>query len=61
MASKKAKITKRLIDALKPHDDEDLFVWDAVLTRYGLRMKPSGSATYLVLSRGERPAARALF
>ncbi len=51
MASIKAKITKRLIDSLKPVPDEDLFVWDTELRRYALRMKPSGAASYLILYR----------
>ena len=51
MASIKAKITKRLVDSLKPKPGEDLFVWDTELRRYGLRMKPSGAASYLILYR----------
>jgi integrase len=55
MASIKAKITKRLIDSLKPVPDDDLWVWDTELRRYALRMKPSGAASYLILYR---PAGR---
>ena len=51
MASIKAKITKSLVDSLKPKPGEDLFVWDTELRRYGLRMKPSGAASYLILYR----------
>jgi hypothetical protein len=51
MSSFKAKITKRLIDSLKPAASEDLFVWDTELTRYGFRIKPSGSAAFLILYR----------
>ncbi len=51
MASLKAKITKRAVDALSPKPCEDLFVWDTELRRYGLRMKPSGAASYLILYR----------
>jgi integrase len=51
MASIKAKITKRLIDSLKPAAGEELFVWDTELTRYGFRIKPSGLAAFLILYR----------
>jgi integrase len=51
MASIKAKITKRLIDALEPVPSGDLFVWDTELSRYGFRLKPSGSAAFLILYR----------
>jgi Arm DNA-binding domain len=51
MASIKAKITKRLIDALKPAPGEDLFVWDTELRRFGIRVKPSAATSYLILYR----------
>lgn len=51
MPSIKAKITKRLVDSLKPEAEGDLFVWDTELHRFGLRMKPSGTGSYLILYR----------
>jgi hypothetical protein len=47
------KITKRLIDALRPNqgDQKDLFAWDSELRGFGVRMKPSGSASYVVQYR----------
>ncbi|MGJ0394545.1 MAG: tyrosine-type recombinase/integrase [Methylocystis sp.] len=46
-----AKLTKRLIDALKPRLEGDLFVWDGELKGFGVRMKPSGAASFIVQYR----------
>jgi hypothetical protein len=46
-----ARLTKRLLDALKPRENVDLFVWDGELRGFGLRMKPSGAAAFLVQYR----------
>jgi integrase len=45
------KLTKKLLDSLKPRDGPDLFVWDSALTGYGVRVKPTGSASFLVQYR----------
>jgi integrase len=45
------KITKRLLDALKPRADGDVFVWDGELRGLGVRVKPSGAASFLVQYR----------
>ena len=46
------KIAKRLVDGLRPDGSgKDLFVWDTALKGFGVRMKPSGSAAYLVQYR----------
>ena len=46
------KLTKRFVDALRPNSDgKDVFAWDAgdgALKGFGIRMKPSGAASYLV-------------
>ena len=43
------KLTKRAIDGLKPETSgRDLFVWDDELKGFGVRLKPSGSASYLI-------------
>lgn len=58
MASIRAKLTKRLVDSLRPLPDEDLFAQDTDLHGYGIRMKPSGAASYYVHYRtpqGRRP------
>lgn len=47
-----ANITKRLIDALKPSPDRrDLFIWDGALKGFGLRMKSSRSASFIIQYR----------
>jgi integrase len=46
------KLTKRLIDAMEPNrGGSDHFAWDSELRGFGVRMKPSGSASYLVQYR----------
>jgi integrase len=45
------KLTKRFLDALKPRASGDLFVWDSALAGFGIRMKPTGSASFLVQYR----------
>jgi integrase len=56
------KLTKRFIDALKPQSDGglDLFAWDSELRGFGLRMKPSGAASYLVQYRTPQGQTRRL-
>jgi len=53
------KITKRAIDALKP-SAQDVFVWDSELRGFGLRMKPSGVASYIVQYRNVHGRTRRL-
>jgi integrase len=55
-----AKLTKRFLDTLKPHADRDLFVWDSELRSFGLRMKPSGAASFLVQYRTPQGRTRRL-
>jgi len=43
------KLTKRAIDGLKPDaSGRDVFVWDDELKGFGVRIKPSGAAAYLI-------------
>jgi hypothetical protein len=59
-----AKITKRVVDALRPDPDgKDIFLWDAgdrALKGFGIRMKPSGTASYLVQYRNKEGRTRRL-
>ena len=58
------KITKRLVDALRPdRNGKDVFVWDAgdgALKGFGIRMKPSGAASYFVQYRNKEGRTRRL-
>lgn len=55
-----AKLTKRFIDTLKPTEGRDVFHWDDALKGFGVRIKPSGSAAYLVQYRTDEGATRRL-
>jgi integrase len=44
------RITKRLVDSLKPSGD-DRFVWDDTLIGFGVRVQPTGSKSYVVKYR----------
>jgi integrase len=58
-----AKITKRVVDALRADPRRDVFRWDAgdgALKGLGIRMKPSGAASYLVQYRNKQGRTRRL-
>jgi integrase len=60
-----SKITKRLVDALRPDSQSgrDVFKWDAgdgALKGFGVRMKPSGAASYVVQYRNREGRTRRL-
>lgn len=58
------KLTKRVVDAIRPDPaGKDVFVWDAgdgALKGFGIRMKPSGAASYLVQYRNKEGRTRRL-
>jgi len=54
------KITKRFVDSLKPAESRDAFHWDSALPGFGIRVKPSGAASYLVQYRNQSGATRRL-
>ena len=58
------KITKRLVDTLRPDPaGKDVFRWDAgdgALKGFGIRMKPSGAASYFVQYRNREGRTRRL-
>jgi hypothetical protein len=44
------RITKRVVDGLKPRARE-YAVWDAQLPGFGVRVRPTGSMSYIVVYR----------
>ncbi|MGB6118037.1 MAG: Arm DNA-binding domain-containing protein, partial [Mesorhizobium sp.] len=44
------KITKRLVDAIEPEMDEQT-LWDSELKGFGVRMMPTGVASYIIKYR----------
>lgn len=58
------KITKRVVDAIRPDSSgRDVFAWDAgdgALKGFGIRMKPSGIASYLIQYRNKEGRTRRL-
>jgi integrase len=54
------KLTKRAIDSIKPHASRDVLAWDSELRGFGVRMKPSGSGSYVVQYRNSEGRSRRL-
>ncbi|MCW2315101.1 integrase [Rhodoblastus acidophilus] len=55
------KITKRVVDGLHPDPSgRDVFTWDSELKGFGIRMKPTGAASYLIQYRTPQGATRRL-
>ena len=54
------KITKRLVDALAPDPKSEVFVWDTELKGFGVRMMPSGVASYVLKYRNREGRQRKL-
>jgi len=58
------KITKRVVDSLRPdRGGKEFFLWDAgdgALKGFGIRVKPSGVASYLVQYRNKEGRTRRL-
>jgi integrase len=50
----RSQITKRSVDALKPKESKDTFLWDGKLSGFGVRCRPSGAKYYFVKMRHGR-------
>lgn len=50
MMARKAKLTKRTVDAAKP-EPKEFVLWDAEITGFGLRVQPTGRKVYLLKYR----------
>jgi integrase len=57
-----AKLTKRVVDGIRPDPAgrADVFAWDSELRGFGVRMKPSGAAAYIVQYRTAEGRTRRL-
>jgi len=45
------KITKRIVDAAEPNPDGEAYIWDSELKGFGVRMMPTGVASYIIKYR----------
>ncbi|MCQ9156840.1 tyrosine-type recombinase/integrase [Acidomonas methanolica] len=55
-----ARLTKRSVDSLKPKANAEAFIWDGELRGFGVRVKPSGSKTFLIQYRNAENRTRRL-
>jgi integrase len=53
-----AKLTKSVIDKLKPCSDRDIFAWDGELRGFGVRIKPSGASSFIIQYRNNQGRTR---
>ena len=54
------KLTKRTIDSLKPDPVSEVFAWDSELKGFGVRIMPSGIASYILKYRNKEGRQRRL-
>lgn len=54
------KLTKRIIDALERDPSADVFTWDSELRGFGVRVKPSGTKTFIIQYRNAERRTRRL-
>ena len=48
-----SRITKRLVDSLRPDPERDVWAWDDEIKGFAVRVKPSGHKSYMVQYRSE--------
>ncbi len=53
------KLTKNLVESVKPNPKRDVFVWDTQLPGFGLRVYPSGRRKYVVFNTALEAIANA--
>jgi integrase len=53
-----SKITQRVVSAARSQSDRDVFIWDSELRGFGLRVKPSGTRSFLIQYRTRQGATR---
>jgi len=47
----RSRLTKRILDGLRPEPGRDVVVWDAELRRFGVRVTPSGATSFMIQYR----------
>ena len=52
------RITKRIIDSLTPNQDREIYVADEDLPGFGIRLRPSGAASYVIRYRNAAGESR---
>lgn len=52
------KLTKRIVDALQRNADRDVFTWDCEVRGFGVRVKPSGTKTFVIQYRNAERRTR---
>ncbi len=52
------KLTKKIVDALQHNGDRDVFAWDSEVRGFGVRLKPSGTRTFLIQYRNAERRTR---
>lgn len=52
------KLTKRIVEAAEPQSGKDVFLWDGETRGFGLRIKPTGTKTFLVQYRNAENRSR---
>ncbi|MGB3471480.1 MAG: Arm DNA-binding domain-containing protein [Erythrobacter sp.] len=52
------RLTKRTVEALKSNRERDTFLWDSELRGLGVRVKPSGTKTFIFRYRNQEARTR---